>query len=189
MFIKNQQNFWSGLMFMGIGAFFAIMSLINYQIGTAARMGPGYFPLFLGVLLLILGTIITISGLRGEYSKENDVEKFDWDLLVIFLGSIFLAALMLDHLGLYISIVSLVIFSSLASYEFSFKVSLITAIFMVVFCYFAFVKGLGLIFPLYPIAIGEWSLTAKILIPIGIIIALTILSRKIIKNINKKNLV
>lgn len=187
MFIKNQQDFWSGLMFMGIGAFFAIMSVSKYQIGTAARMGPGYFPLVLGILLLILGTIIAISGLRGQYSKENDVQKFDWDLLVIFLGSIFLAALMLDNLGLYVSIASLVVFSSLASYEFSFKVALITAIFMMVFCYFAFVKGLGLIFPLYPAPLAEWSLTATILIPIGVIAALTILSRKIIKNINKKN--
>lgn len=183
MLIKNQQNFWSGLMFMGIGIFFAVISMLKYQIGSAARMGPGYFPLALGILLLVLGTIVAISGLKGEYSEENDVEKFDWDILVMFIGSILLAGLMLDHLGLYISIICLVIFCSLASHEFSFKVALTTAIFMVIFCHFAFVKGLGLIFPLFPIPLAEWSLTATILIPIGVIIALTILSRKIIKKL------
>ena len=183
MLIKNQQNFWSGLMFMGIGIFFAVISMFKYQIGSAARMGPGYFRLVLWLLLLVLGAIVAISGLKGQYSEENDVEKFDWDILVLFIGSIILSALMLENLGLYISIIGLVLFSSLASHEFSFKVALMTAICMVIFCHFAFVKGLGLIFPLYPIPLAEWSLAAVILIPIGVIIALTILSRKIIKKL------
>lgn len=183
MFIKNQQNFWSGLMFMIIGAFFAILSATNYQLGTAARMGPGYFPFVLGLLLFVLGTIITIFSLGKKQSSEGDIEKFDWDLVFIFLGSIFLSALMLNNLGLYVSIVALVIFSGLASHEFSFKVALGTAIGLVGFCYLAFIKGLGLVFPLYPAELADWSLTAKIFIPIGMLIALSILSRKLIQKV------
>lgn len=179
MFIKNQQDFWSGLMFVGIGAFFALYTSGNYDIGTAARMGPGYFPLALGVILLILGAIVTLTSLRGEYSEEHRIGKFDWDILFLVIGSIFLFGLMMDHVGLYISIVALVIFSSLASHEFSINIAVGNAIFLLLFAYLAFVKGLGLIFPLYPIAWAEWSTTAKIFIPLAVIIGLAVLARKL----------
>ena len=181
MFIKNQQDFWSGLMFVGIGAFFALISATKYDIGTAARMGPGYFPLALGVILFILGIIVALSSLRGEHDEEHNIGKFDWDILFLVIGSIFLFGLMMDHLGLYVSIVALVIFSSLASHEFSLNIAIGNAIFLVLFAYFAFVKGLGLIFPLYPIAWAEWSTTAQIFIPIAVLIGLAVLVRKLKK--------
>ena len=58
-----------------------------------------------------------------------------------------------------------------------------TAIARLGFCYLAFIKGLGLVFPLYPAELAEWSLTAKIFIPIGMLIALSILSRKLIQKV------
>ena len=54
MNIKSQKDFFSGLMFMGVGVAFA-WGASSYTIGNGARMGPGYFPLALGVLLAILG--------------------------------------------------------------------------------------------------------------------------------------
>ena len=54
MNIKSQKDFFSGLMFMGVGVAFAWGSS-GYTIGSSARMGPGYFPLALGVLLAVLG--------------------------------------------------------------------------------------------------------------------------------------
>lgn len=181
MLIKNQQDFWSGLMFAGIGAFFAFISVTKYDVGTAARMGPGYFPLALGVLLLILGAIVSLTALKGEHDEEFNVGKFDWDILVLFIGSILLFGLMMDHLGIYVSIVFLVIFSSLASHEFNLNIAIGNAIFLLIFTYLAFVKGLGLIFPLYPIAWSEWSTTAQIFIPIAVLIGLAVLARKLKK--------
>ena len=58
--IRNPRDFWAGLLFIGIGVF-AIAVGTNYQLGSAARMGPGYFPRILGILLLILGTLITVN--------------------------------------------------------------------------------------------------------------------------------
>ena len=54
MNIKSQKDFFSGLLFMGAGVAFA-WGASSYTLGTGARMGPGYFPLALGVLLAVLG--------------------------------------------------------------------------------------------------------------------------------------
>ena len=71
MNIKSQKVFFSGLMFMAAGAAFA-WGATTYPIGTAARMGPGYFPLVLGVLLALLGAVITFKALVVE---TEDGEK------------------------------------------------------------------------------------------------------------------
>ena len=48
MRIKNSKDFWSGVMFIGTGLFFMLWAIFNYQMGTAVRMGPAYFPTVLG---------------------------------------------------------------------------------------------------------------------------------------------
>ena len=58
MKIKSPKDFWSGLMFIGSGLFFMIWAMTYYQMGTAVRMGPAYFPTVLGGLLAVLGVII-----------------------------------------------------------------------------------------------------------------------------------
>ncbi len=50
MQIRNKRDFWSGMMFLIIGLLFVLLSR-QYQLGTAAKMGPGYFPTVLGGLL------------------------------------------------------------------------------------------------------------------------------------------
>ncbi len=178
MQIKNQQDFWSGLMFMAVGAGFSIFSY-SYDMGTPGRMGPGYFPFWLGICMAILGAVVFLLSMRGEPQEDTEVGKFDWDILFMIIGSICLYGLMLDHLGLYIATPLLVIFCSLASHEFSLGIAVGNAIFLTVFSWLAFVKGLGLIFPLWPEPFGEWSMLAKILIPVGIVIAVVMLVRRI----------
>ena len=65
MRIKSQKDFFAGLMFLLVGLAFAWGSG-SYSIGTGARMGPGYFPMVLGVLLAVLGLIVTITALVVE---------------------------------------------------------------------------------------------------------------------------
>ena len=60
MKIKSNKDFASGLMFMGVGVAFA-WGATTYNVGTGARMGPGYFPLLLGILLAIIGLVITFN--------------------------------------------------------------------------------------------------------------------------------
>lgn len=59
--IKAPKDFWAGLMFIGFGAFFMIWALTHYQMGTAVRMGPAYFPTMLGGLMIFLGALVLIE--------------------------------------------------------------------------------------------------------------------------------
>ena len=54
MKIKSQKDFFSGVVYSTVGGAFAI-GATNYTLGEGARMGPGYFPMMLGILLAIIG--------------------------------------------------------------------------------------------------------------------------------------
>jgi hypothetical protein len=64
--IKAPKDFWAGLMFIGFGGFFMVWALANYQMGTAVRMGPAYFPTVLGGLLVFLGALVLIESFAME---------------------------------------------------------------------------------------------------------------------------
>ncbi|HEY7241592.1 MAG TPA: tripartite tricarboxylate transporter TctB family protein [Burkholderiales bacterium] len=70
MRIKSPKDFWAGLMFIGTGAFFAIWAYAYYQMGTAVRMGPAYFPFVLGGLMVFLGLLVFIQGLTIKETGE-----------------------------------------------------------------------------------------------------------------------
>jgi len=152
MQLKNKQDFWSGVMFVALGLGFA-WGATQYQMGDAARMGPGYFPFWLGICLAALGAVVTLTALSPK-AEETEVTKFDFKILAIIIGSVILFGVLLRPLGLYLSLFLLVVISSVASHEFSWKVAVLNAIFLVVFCWLAFIKGLGLIFPLWPSFLG-----------------------------------
>lgn len=175
MLVKNQQDFWSGLMFMIIGGGFAFIAQEKYSMGTATRMGPGYFPFILGILLVILGAMVALNALRGKYNPDNSIQKFDWDILILVIGSIALFGLLLNYVGVYISIAILVLLSSVASHEFNLKVAIFNAIFLIFFAWITFIKGLGLVFPSLPIPFSEWSGIAQVIIPLAIIAGLGVL--------------
>ena len=152
MRVKNKQDFWSGVMFVLIGIAFALKAT-TYSMGTAARMGPGYFPFWLGTVMACLGALILISSLRSK-ATETVVDRFDFRILAIIVGSIVLFAFILRPLGLIISMFMLVIVSSMASHEHSWRVSIQNAVFLTVLCWLSFVKGLGLVFPIWPTFLG-----------------------------------
>ena len=152
MQVKNKQDFWSGVMFFGVGVAFSLKAT-TYSMGTAARMGPGYFPFWLGALMACLGIFILIGALLPK-ATETVVEKFDFKILAIIVGSIVLFAFILRPLGLIISMLLLVLVSSVASHEHSWKVSAMNAVFLTVLCWLSFVKGLGLVCPIWPSFLG-----------------------------------
>lgn len=152
MRIQNQQNFWSGVMFVAIGLFFAFFAR-DYQMGTAAKMGPGYFPFWLGVIMSLLGAIIAVSALSSK-AEENKVGRLSFRPLFIIIGSVILYGILLRPLGVYLSSLILVILGSTASHEFKWKTAIINAICLTVAVHFIFIVGLGLIFPLWPSFLG-----------------------------------
>ena len=83
MRIKSPKDFWAGLMFIGTGLFFAVWAYGYYQMGTAVRMGPAYFPFVLGGLLAFLGLLVFIEGFALEASGEPLQLPFSFLDLVI----------------------------------------------------------------------------------------------------------
>jgi len=148
MQLRNKQDFWAGVMFVILGLGFAYQAT-SYQMGTAARMGPGYFPFWLGMCLAALGAVVALTALSPK-SEETSVDRFDFKILGIIIVTVILFGVLLRPLGLYLSLFLLVVGSSLASHDFSWKVAVANGIFLMVFCHLAFIKGLGLIFPLWP---------------------------------------
>ncbi len=152
MQLRNKQDFWSGVMFILIGLGFA-WKATSYSMGTAARMGPGYFPHWLGIIMAVLGAVILLSSIRSK-AEKTEVDRFDFKILAIIIGSIVLFGLTLRPLGLIVSLFLLVSVSSLASHEHSWKVSILNSAFLALLCWLAFVKGLKLVFPIWPAFLG-----------------------------------
>ena len=86
MQIKSQKDFYAGLMFLIVGSAFAYFSL-KYNVGTGARMGPGYFPRLLGVLLAIFGAIIIFNSLRAKITGGDLIGSFAWRPLCYIIGA------------------------------------------------------------------------------------------------------
>ena len=155
--IKSQKDFFSGLMFAIIGGGFA-WGATNYSVGTGARMGPGYFPLLLGILLAILGAF-TIFYSLVEHTEDGDkVGKFVWRPIVYVLGAnvafgILLAGLPslgVPAMGLIVAIFALVIIASKAGDVFDLKEVLLLAAVLSAGSYLAFIMLLKLQMPVWP---------------------------------------
>jgi hypothetical protein len=61
-----------GLLFIAVGLFFAIQAY-GLELGTALRMGPGYFPLVLAGMLVLLGIIVIIQGTQVEHEPMGPI--------------------------------------------------------------------------------------------------------------------
>ena len=146
--IRNQKDFWSGLMFVAFGLFFAGFAQ-EYDMGTAARMGPAFFPTVLGGLLLLLGVIVGIQGLATE-DVHGNVEPFHFRPLLLVLGAVVAFGLLLRPAGLIVSLFVLVIVSSLGGHEFRWRDVLLLALGLMLLMLAVFVYGLGMTIPVLP---------------------------------------
>ncbi|MBP0629742.1 MULTISPECIES: tripartite tricarboxylate transporter TctB family protein [unclassified Cupriavidus] len=148
MRIRKQTDFLSGLMFIVVGLSFSFVAR-GYSMGTAARMGPGYFPFWLGIVLALLGAVVAF----GAMSKEGDADHMArWDIktLLWILGSVVLFGLVLKPLGMVLSVLALVLVSSMASHEFTWKGAILNAVVLVAISTVAFVYGINLQMPVWP---------------------------------------
>ena len=153
MQIKSQKDFWSGLMFLGVGVAFAVGSL-EYSFGNSARPGPAYFPFGLGVLMAVLGAMVLFGAMTKDTPDGDPVGSFAWRPLIIILASVAMFGFLLPRLGMFITLPLLVILSALASEEFTIKDALLNATVLTVMSWAVFSKGLGLTIPLLPTMFG-----------------------------------
>ena len=148
--IRHPKDFFAGLMFIAFGLG-AIIIGSNYPLGVAARMGPGYFPRILGILLIVLGAALSIRGLRFEGAKITLESPRP---LIIVIGSVVLFAMTVSTLGLVLSSILLIVVSSAASKEFRWKEALVSGVILSALSVAGFIWGLGLQFSVWPTFIG-----------------------------------
>src|SRR5215468_11930787 len=142
--LANNKDVWGGLMLIAIGAA-AVLLARDYPFGTALRMGPGYFPVILGVLLILFGLAILAGGLRrGEQIAGS------WSLraLVVLPLSLILFGVLMQYAGFVPAMLVLIVGSATASSEFRLVEVLLFALGLTALSVAVFVWALGLPYPL-----------------------------------------
>lgn len=160
MKIKSQKDFFSGLMFMIVGGAFGFGAYSSYSVGTGARMGPGYFPMMLGILLAVLGFWVLLGSImRRSEQADHEIGSFAWRPLFFILAANLsfgvclggLPGIGLQPLGLIVGIFALTLISSYADmHNFSFKGNVILAAILSIGSYLAFILLLQLQIPVWP---------------------------------------
>jgi Tripartite tricarboxylate transporter TctB family len=155
--IQSQKDFFAGLMFTVVGGSFAA-GASQYTLGSGAKMGPGYFPLILGILLAVLGCAIAVKSMITPTPDGDKVGKFAWKPLffiiaanLVFGASIGgLPLIGLKPLGLIVGIYLLTYIASHAGEEHNFKEVAVLATILAALSYVAFIVLLKLQFPVWP---------------------------------------
>lgn len=149
MKITNPRDFWAGTLYIlfGLGA---VLIARSYPFGSATRMGPGYFPTVLGVILALLGLL---SLLRAFRSDGKPVGAIAWKPLLAITGGTALFAFLLPRVGLPLALAVLILTSAAISENFRFQWRPALALMsLIAFCVIVFVELLGVPLPL----IGSW---------------------------------
>ena len=146
MKIKSQEEFWSGMMFVGFGVL-AIVVARDYPMGSALRMGPGYFPTYLGGIMIVLGAIMTAVALRVEGEGTG---PWGWRPL-IWLSAAFAAfGLLIESAGFVLALLALIVSSSLAGRDTRILELIILIVVLIAGSVGLFIYGLELPYRLYP---------------------------------------
>ena len=144
----DKVNFACGLLFMAIGVLFSYLSY-GMELGTALRMGPGYFPLALSGVLVVLGALVLFQSLR---TQGDALGQIAWRGMFLILPAPIFFGLTVRGLGFLPAIFCTALVASFASHRMKAWVAVAIALGVVIFSYLAFVYALGLPFRL----VGPW---------------------------------
>jgi len=149
--IRHPKDFWAGVLFIVLGGT-AFLIALDYAMGSAGRMGPGYFPRALGLILAGLGLLLVLRSLKlqGEPIAFPTLKP-----LVIVLFSVLVFGATVNYVGLVIATILLVLVSSVASHEYRWKESIVASLCLAAFVVAAFVYGLKLQLPTWPPFLNE----------------------------------
>lgn len=149
MSVRNPRDFWAGAIYLAL-AVVVIWIGRNYHLGTAERMGPGYFPTVLGSILALIGVAAIV---RSFLRPGEPIGAFAWRPLGLVLGATVLFGLLLPRVGVVASLAVLIVVGALASRNSRLDVkSAAAAAGLIAFCVIVFVKGLGVPMPM----LGSW---------------------------------
>ncbi len=143
--LRNNKDFLAGLLLIGFGGIGFYMAL-NYPLGSALRMGPGYFPRVLAGILIAFGVYVM---LRGILAGEKVKGVWGWKPLAFLTVSLVLFGWLMERVGLIPALVVLFFASALGGHEFKIKEVVILTVVMSAFAYGVFIYGLGLPYRLF----------------------------------------
>ena len=141
---RDTRDLIGGIALIAIGVFAALHAR-QYELGELQRMGPGYFPTALGIILAVLGVLVAVPALF----REGTSIKIEWKSLLWVMVSILVFAVLLNHLGMIFTSVLAVIASSMAS-DIKWKARLILSGCIAAITYLIFSFGLGMVIPVWP---------------------------------------
>ena len=144
MNLPDSKDFWSGIMLIAIGGV-AVFIALDYPFGTALRMGAGFFPVVLGIALVLFGLYFAIRGMRASAKIEGN-----WSLrALIVLPLAFVAfGILMEYAGFVPAMVALIVGSAAAGTEFRMGEVLVLSVLLTVMCVALFIWALGLPYPL-----------------------------------------
>lgn len=153
----NLKDFHAGLLYMILGVAFG-WGATNYDIGSAADMGPGYFPLLCACLLFLVGVIVLARSLRVRAADIEPIGKWAFRplffitlanmLFGILLGG--MPALGLPSMGLIVAIFVLAVVAAMAGSVFRWKEVLVLAVILTAGSWAIFIWGLNMQFQIWP---------------------------------------
>ncbi len=132
---------------MGVGLMAIVLSA-SYPIGTSMRMGPGYFPRYVGILLSILGGIITLRSLRVE---GEVIGRFGWRAIVLVCFGFIVFAWAIDRIGFVPAMAAMIICGMSAGRKFKWTEILVMCLLLITGSVALFVYGLKL-----PLSLFWW---------------------------------
>ena len=144
--IKDKREFLAGLTLVGFGIGTLIVAR-NYPMGTAFRMGPGYFPVVLAGLLIVIGSVVAVGALR---SGEGRLPGIAWRPLLVVTAATVLFGLLIDYGGLLLATFFMAAASRLARPGYSWRETILLAVGLAVGCSAVFYFGLKVQMPLLP---------------------------------------
>ncbi len=147
--VSAPKDLWAGLIYLGFGVA-GLWFGASYPMGSAGKMGSGYFPKVLATALVIFG-LVSIA--RSFVLNGSAITRVHLKPLVLILLACLLFGLLLEPLGMIISLFVLIMLSAMASRDFALdSKSLLGALGLIAACALVFVKGLGVQMPL----VGTW---------------------------------
>lgn len=144
--IRAPKDFWSGLLCIAVAGAFIIQAR-GYSMGTASRMGPGYFPTLLAYVLAGVGTVLVS---RSFYLAGERVPRLYLGPLAVLVLAILSFGLLINWLGLVISGALVAMVSARAGPEFRTREVIALAAVLVAFSVAVFVYALGLPLQVWP---------------------------------------
>ena len=154
MKIIDEKNFFAGILYVLIGGAVAVAA-IGFQIGSAARMGPGYFPLVVGMSLVVTGLVVLYGAVGPAAHSVSRIGRWDLKAVLAIAAAVVAFALTIRPLGLIVAVPALILIASFADAHRVWRTVFIAFAVLLPLTWVIFVAVLGLQLRLLPAFVGS----------------------------------